>query len=195
MKRVYKQGIGVGLVVLMAAPALALVNRGCVAHRETDYLATIKTDFGDITIRLLTSEAPNTVANFRQLADEKFYDGLSFHQVDREAGVIGAGRPPPGREPQWSIPIEENHLVFERGSVALFHPAGEPDKNTCMFMISLSRRPGMSDLFTIFGKVIEGIDVAERISRVETTGPDGQPPNTPLERVTIHSITVGQAPY
>jgi len=161
MKRVYKQGIGVGVVVLMAALALALVNRGCVAHRETGSLATIKTDYGDITVRLLMSEAPNTAATFARLAREKFYDGLSFSLVNREAGLIAGGQAPPDRQPTWHVPMEDNDVPFERGSVAMFDPRGRSSDFTSTFLIALSSRPGLAGQVTIFGKVVGGMDTVD----------------------------------
>jgi len=194
MKRVYKQGIGVGVVVLMAALALALVNRGCVAHRETGSLATIKTDYGDITVRLLMSDAPNTAATFARLAREKFYDGLSFSLVNREAGLIAGGQAPPDRQPTWHVPMEDNDVPFERGSVAMFDPRGRSSDFTSTFLIALSSRPGLAGQVTIFGKVVGGMDTVERIAEVDVTGPEGRPPFTPLERVTIYGITIAEAP-
>lgn len=198
MNRIYRQGIGVVAALVAAAVALALVNR-LQSHSQAwttdpDYLATVKTDFGDIVIRLLTSKAPNTVHHFRQLAESGFYDGLSFHVVNLSQGIIVGGAAPAGEEPKITAPQEDNDLQFDRGAVAMWHPEGQPDHNTSIFMIALRWHPGMSDFYTIFGRVVSGMDVIDRISRVETTGPDGRPPMTPLDRVTIHTITVAAAP-
>jgi peptidyl-prolyl cis-trans isomerase B (cyclophilin B) len=198
MKRAYRQGAGVTVVVALAAGALWVVNRQPARDESRvaggDYLATITTDFGEITIRLLSSKAPNTVENFRRLVQEKFYDGLSFYEISPDAQLIAAGNPPAGREPDWFMPAEESDLEFERGSVGLFDPEGEHQGGTCRFMIALSRRPGLSQMVTLFGKVVGGMDVVERIAKVETTGPEDKPPFVPLDRVTIHRITVTEAP-
>jgi len=198
MKRVYKQRVGVAVVVLVAGVALALLN----SRKDHDptrvarpgSLATIKTDYGDFTVRLLANEAPNTAATFARLAREKFYDGLSFSLVNREAGLIAGGQAPQDREPTWRVPMEENNVPFERGTVAMFDPTGRSTEFTSTFLIVLSSRPGLAGQVTIFGRVVGGMDALERIAEVDTTGAEGRPPFTPLERVTINSITIAEAP-
>ena len=185
------------MVVAVAVVVLVVVNSlpGCRDRSVSapDYIATIKTNYGDMRIRLLTSQAPNTVDNFVRLARDKFYDGLSFFEVVKPMGVLIGGRPLPGREPKWTIPQEQNNVPFDRGTVAMWHPESEPDGNRCIFMIGLDARPGFEANFTRFGRVVGGMDVLEKIANVETTGEGGNLAYTPLEQVTIRTITVEEA--
>lgn len=196
MNRLYKQAIGVVLVLLAAAGGLALLNSRLGQGRDPrrvsqpDYLATIETDYGNITIHLYTNEAPNTVATFVSLVRQKFYDGLSFTVVNRDDGVIAAGIPPKGHEPKWFVTVEENDLKVTRGAVAMFDPSGNGDRHQTAFLISAIERPHLQGFLTVMGYVVEGMDTVERILQVDTTGPEGKPAYHPLEPVIIKRITV-----
>jgi peptidyl-prolyl cis-trans isomerase B (cyclophilin B) len=191
VKQAHRQGLWVGAVVLVAAGALIMANtlpgfNPVLPQR----LAVIKTDYGEITLRLRADKSPNAVASFEHLVREKFYDGLSFKMVMPEQGLIVGGLAPPERLSKWSIPDETNDLPFQRGSVAFWHPMEEPDANRGAFMIGLDSRPGYTEMVTIFAEVQSGMDVVERISKVPTTGANGNPPYAPFEVVAIRSITL-----
>jgi len=194
MSPVHKQWIVVAAVVALGTAGLILVNRQPTRDQSTvtgdDPVVEIDTMYGPIRIRLLRQKAPETVANFVSLVRKKFYDGLSFTTVNKPGGVIGGGQAPKGKEIKEFVRLEENDLRMDRGTVAMWHPQGQGDNNTSAFMILLAARPGMEDFYTAFGRVESGMDVVDTIANVETTGPDGKPPFTPLDRVTIRKITI-----
>ena len=200
VKRIYKQGAAIGVVLLGAVVVLAVVNTRVGRGRDPsrvlrpDYLATIETDYGNITIRLFTNKAPNTVGVFVDLVRQKFYDGLGFNIVDKERHVIAGGIPPRSHAPDWAVPMEENDLKFDRGMVAMFDPIEGSDMHNTAFLITTSSQPSLKGFVTIFGKVVEGMDVVDRIQQVETSGAEGRPPFHPLEPVVIRRITVREAP-
>jgi peptidyl-prolyl cis-trans isomerase B (cyclophilin B) len=196
MQRAYRQGLSVSVVVVAAAVALWRVNslpgRDESRVARGDYLVVMETDFGNITLRLFTGKAPSTVDSFVRLARDKFYNGLTFHQVDTSRGVIVGGMPPPEQNPDWTIPYEESGLEFERGRLAMFHPEGDMEQIKCAFLIALSDHRGWSQFYTVFGQVVEGMDVVDRIGAVETTGAEGMPPFVPKEPIIIHKVAVSE---
>jgi peptidyl-prolyl cis-trans isomerase B (cyclophilin B) len=111
----------------------------------------------EIKIELFEKDAPNTVANFKKLADQGFYDGLTFHRVI--PGFVAQGGCPRGDGtggPGYTINCEINPNKHERGTVAMAH-AG---RNTggSQFYICYQPQPHLDGEHTVFGKVIEGME-------------------------------------
>ncbi len=133
-----------------------------VKSREGRYTAVLATSRGEIEIELLNQEAPRTVQNFVQLAEKGFYDGLSFHRVVPNFVVqtgcpIGNGWGHPGYE----VRCEYSPLRYERGTVGMAH-AGK-DTGGSQFFITHSRQPHLDGRYTIFGRVIRGMEVVDAI--------------------------------
>ena len=130
-------------------------------------VATIEmADGSKIIIKLLPEKAPNTVANFIYLANKGFYDGTIFHRVI--PGFVIQGGDPTGTGeggPRYSIKGEFNDIPFDRGVVGMAR-SQHPDSAGSQFFITLGRFPHLDGKYSAFGIVIEGMDVAERISRV-----------------------------
>jgi peptidylprolyl isomerase len=127
--------------------------------------ATLVTSKGEIVIELFNREAPRTVQSFVELARKGFYDGLIFHRVVPNFVIqggcpIGNGWGHPGYE----LRCEYNRLRYERGMVGMAH-AGK-DTGGSQFFVTHSRQPHLDGRYTIFGRVVEGMDVVDRI-RVE----------------------------
>jgi len=132
------------------------------------YVATISTTKGDIVVQLDASAAPQTVNNFVFLANEGFYDGLTFHRV--EPGFVIQGGDPTGSGaggPGYTIPAEIQ-LPHIEGAIAM---ARKGDKvNTArassgsQFYITLAPTPFLDGAYTAFGQVIEGMDVVQSIA-------------------------------
>lgn len=121
----------------------------------------IKTVKGDIVIELFES-APSASSNFLFLTREKFYDGLTFHR--REEGFVIQGGDPIGNGtggPGYKFNDEPITLNYERGTVAMAN-AG-PNTNGSQFFIMLADAPSLPKNYTIFGKVISGIEVVDLI--------------------------------
>ncbi len=128
------------------------------------YLAIIKTRKGDITIRLLPDVAPRTVNSFVFLAREGFYDGLTFHSV--RPFLIQGGDPLANGfgDAGYAIPLEKSDTPHDVGAVGLAHPNENPFGSS-QFYIMKARRPDLDYRYTVFGQVIEGMDVVNAIER------------------------------
>ena len=167
------------------------------AHAET---AIIKTSLGSITCELFTKEAPNTVANFVGLAtgtkefkDPKtgamvkrpFYDGLIFHRVI--AGFMIQGGDPLGNGtggPGYQFNNENTLASFSKPGVLAMANAG-PNTNGSQFFITVAPTPSLEGGYNVFGQVISGQDVADKISKVPTN-----PQDKPVTPIVIESITI-----
>lgn len=128
--------------------------------------AIIETDNGKIVIELFDKEAPKTVANFEKLIGEQFYDGLSFHRVIK--GFVAQGGCPNGTGaggPGYTIPCETkgNPHKHERGSLSMAHRG--PNTGGSQFFIVYEPQPHLDGVHTVFGKVIEGLDVVDKIKQ------------------------------
>lgn len=133
---------------------------------ETDrtYRATIETDRGDIELELYPEYAPRTVNNFVFLAEEGFYDGVTFHRVISDFMIqggdpTGTGRGGPGYK--FEDEFRENPLKHEKGVISMAN-AG-PNTNGSQFFITHGPQPHLDGRHTVFGKVVEGQDVVDSI--------------------------------
>lgn len=129
-----------------------------------DYTATIKTDKGDIVIDLLADKAPMTVNNFVFLAREGWYDGVAFHRVlpnfVAQAGdPSGTGYGGPGYT--FSNEVDPS-LRFDKAGVLGMANAG-PDSNGSQFFITYVPAPQLDGSYTVFGQVVQGMDVLEKL--------------------------------
>jgi peptidyl-prolyl cis-trans isomerase B (cyclophilin B) len=125
-------------------------------------VAVIETDRGDIEIELFREDAPATTAAFIRLAQGGFYNGLTFRRVV-PFFVIQVGEPRSGQEggPGYALRCEINMQPFVRGSVGMA-PAGK-DTGGSQFFVTLSPQPHLDGGYTCFGRVISGMQVADRI--------------------------------
>lgn len=128
--------------------------------------AIIHMEKGDITIELFEKEAPGTVANFEKLIKEGFYDGLTFHRVI--LGFVAQGGCPNGNGtggPGYTIKDEliGNPHKHERGALSMAHRG--PNTGGSQFFIVYEPQPHLDGVHTVFGKVIEGMDVVDGIQQ------------------------------
>lgn len=133
---------------------------------EVTYEATIKTDKGTITLELYPEHAPKTVNNFVFLAEEGFYDGLSFHRVIPDFMIqggdpTGTGRGGPGY--QFEDELAGNPLKHERGVISMAN-AG-PNTNGSQFFITHAPQPHLDGRHTVFGRVTDGQEVVDEIEQ------------------------------
>jgi peptidyl-prolyl cis-trans isomerase B (cyclophilin B) len=131
---------------------------------EKTYRATIETNKGTIELELYPQHAPKTVNNFVFLAKEGFYDGVSFHRVIQNFVIqggdpTGTGRGGPGY--QFEDEVKGNPLTHETGVISMAN-AG-PNTNGSQFFITHAPQPHLNGRHTVFGKVIEGMDVVYAI--------------------------------
>jgi peptidyl-prolyl cis-trans isomerase B (cyclophilin B) len=140
-----------------------------VPVRNTGHYAILDTDRGEIVLELYATEAPKTVANFERLAKDGFYNNLTFHRV--EPGFVVQGGDPAGNGtggPGYELPAEisptEKHL---RGTLAMARRGDQvnPDRKSSgsQFYICLAPAPFLDGQYTIFGGVIEGMNVVDQI--------------------------------
>ncbi|MDX1439870.1 MAG: peptidylprolyl isomerase [Rubricoccaceae bacterium] len=130
------------------------------------YRATISTNRGDIVLDLDPSQAPRTVNNFVFLAGEGFYDGVTFHRVITDFMIqggdpTGTGRGGPGYK--FEDEFMGNSLRHERGVISMAN-AG-PNTNGSQFFITHGPQPHLDNRHTVFGKVVEGMDVVDAIQQ------------------------------
>lgn len=153
----------------------------------------LSTSMGDIAIELFEEEAPETVANFLAYVDDGFYDGLIFHRVIPDFMIQG-GAFTPDMRPKSTRPAirneADNGLRNRRGTLAMARTA-DVHSATAQFFVNLAENGfldhGARDYgYAVFGRVVEGMDVVDRIAQVETghAGPHG---DVPLEPVVITS--------
>jgi len=149
-------------------------------------LARMKTSAGVMVLRLHEKQVPNTVANFMHLASKGFYDGLVFHRVIAEFMVQGGCPKGDGKgSPGWLTADEfVDELKHDSSGCVSMANAG-PDTNGSQFFITLAPTPWLDGKHTIFGRVVEGLDVLQKIGALETDDND-----RPLAPVTIEGISL-----
>ena len=139
--------------------------------RNTGHYATIDTDRGVIVVELYPEVAPKTVENFEKLVTQGFYDNLTFHRVVPSFVVQGGdpagnGTGGPGYDVEGEINRAEKHL---RGTLATARTGDEvnPQRRSSgsQFYICLEPQPGLDGQYTIFGAVITGMEVVDKIKR------------------------------
>ncbi|HEV3112986.1 MAG TPA: peptidylprolyl isomerase [Candidatus Binataceae bacterium] len=139
--------------------------------RNTGRYATVETDRGSIVIELYPEVAPKTVENFEKLVTQGFYNNLTFHRV--VPGFVVQGGDPsgngtggPGYDVEGEIKAGEKHL---RGSVATARTGDEvnPKRRSSgsQFYICLEPQPGLDGQYAIFGCVVSGMEVVDKIQR------------------------------
>ena len=148
--------------------------------------AALRTTEGVIVLELFDKDAPETVANFRKLASEGFYDGLTFHRIIKDfmaqAGCPqGSGTGGPGY--QFDDEINDRKLV--RGTLAMAN-AGPNTNGSQFFLVTAGETPWLDGKHTVFGQVTGGEDVLDRLNKVPTAGAD-----RPVTPVYISSVDLG----
>ncbi len=140
------------------------------------YAAVIHTAKGDVRLELFAKDAPQTVNNFVFLARDGFYNGLSFHRVI--PGFVAQGGDPLGDGtggPGYFLPDEQNDLPHEAGVIAMARD-GAGRVSGSQFYITYTPQPRLDDLgFTVFGKVVSGMNVLESLTAREPGQPDAPP--------------------
>lgn len=148
----------------------------------------LKTTKGDIVLELYENEAPIAVANFISLVEKKFYDGVPFHRVLE--GFMAQGGDPTGKGnggPGYRIPGEAdlpNHRLHFRGSLSMGLTAGDKDSGGSQFFLTFTETDHLNGLHTVFGRVIEGLDVLGKLTRRDPEKP-GQPSPDKIIEATV----------
>jgi peptidyl-prolyl cis-trans isomerase B (cyclophilin B) len=164
-------------------------------------MVKLNTNHGTIVLELNADKAPKTVANFLQYAKDGFYDGTIFHRVINGFMIQGGGMQPGMVEKQTRDPIQneaDNGLANARGTIAMARTP-DPHSASAQFFINvadndfLNFRAQTQDGwgYCVFGKVVEGMDVVDKIKGVET-GNKGYHQDVPVEDVVIESVEVDE---
>ena len=143
------------------------------------------TSEGTLELELFDADAPKTVENFTKLARDGFYDGLVFHRVIPDFMIQGGCPRGDGTGgPGYSFEDEFNDHPVARGYLAMANSG--PDTNgSQFFIVTTDEAPWLDGKHTVFGRVMSGQDVADRISLVDRDNRD-----RPLEPVVVESITI-----
>lgn len=164
-------------------------------------MVVLHTNFGDIKLELFADKAPKTVENFLSYVEEGFYDGVIFHRVIKDFMIQGGGMNPDMSEKATKAPVknEANNCVSnETGTIAMAR-TNDPHSATAQFFINVKdndfldfRNESMSGWgYCVFGKVVDGMDVVDKIKAVQT-GNHGMHQDVPLESVVIEKATVSE---
>lgn len=156
------------------------------------YLATIKTDKGDVTVELLAKDAPNTVNNFVFLARAGFYNNLTFHRVIAdESGAVriaqagdptGTGSDGPG----YDLPFEASPGSFTGPVLAMAKPAeASAPNNGSQFFFTLEDEPRFDGKFTVFGRVVSGEEVLASLTPRDPQAEQEPPAGSVIQSIEI----------
>jgi cyclophilin family peptidyl-prolyl cis-trans isomerase len=136
--------------------------------------ATMQTNHGTIELELFDDDAPKTVENFKKLASDGFYDGVIFHRVIEDFMIQGGDPTGTGSGgPGYQFEDEQNDHSVVRGSLAMAN-AGPNTNGSQFFIVTAEACPWLDGKHTVFGRVTAGMDVVDRISKVDT-GPGDRP--------------------
>ncbi|WP_418791939.1 peptidylprolyl isomerase [Phosphitispora sp. TUW77] len=176
--------IGVFIIIIMV---MFLAAAGCAGNREKSSVTSqgsqieqqaafdesvlkgkkvgiIETKYGKIYIELFQDEAPGTVENFKKLAEQGFYNGLTFHRY--EPGFVIQGGDPEGTGaggPGYTIKAEINSHKHLKGAVAMARRANDLDSAGSQFYITLEEKPFLDGQYTVFGQVVGGMDAVMKL--------------------------------
>src|SRR5436309_10259252 len=150
--------------------------------------AHMHTSQGTIALELFDEDAPETVANFRKLAAEQFYDGIIFHRVIRDFMVQGGCPEGTGTGgPGYTFDDEINEHKVARGALAMAN-AGPNTNGSQFFIVTADSAPWLEGKHTVFGQVTAGMDTVDAIEASPTGSQD-----RPLDPPTIESIELDPA--
>ena len=170
--------------------------KSAVKPQPDTQVAVIETaDYGRMVIELYPNIAPKMVERFKKLISEKFYDSTAIHRVDPSLGIIQGGDPltkgnnsavyGTGNSPYPNVAAEFSDIPYERGTLGAAR-TNDVNGANCQWFITLKRQPAFDKKYTVFGRVIDGINNAEIIMRA----PTGQGTSQPSDKVVIKSVTL-----
>ena len=147
--------------------------------------ATLHTSAGPVTVELFDDDAPKTVANFRALAGDGFYDGLIFHRVIRDFMIQGGCPEGTGTGgPGYTFEDEINEHRVARGALAMAN-AGPNTNGSQFFIVTTEAAPWLDGKHTVFGRVADGMDAVSSIEVAETDAGDRPVEPQTIERVEL----------
>lgn len=177
----------------LAAVILLMLGLSSCDKQNNDEVAVLETSYGRIVIEFFSNDAPKHVANFKELAAAGAYDGTKFHRLVKGGGrniAIQGGDPNTisgdpttwgqGNPTQKTVPHEFSQtLKHIRGIVSAARRGNDVDSATSQFFICTSEQPGWDGQYSIFGRVIEGMNVVDTIVRAPVF-PSSERPMDPV---------------
>ena len=162
-------------------------------------MITLHTTLGDITLELDAEKAPTTVENFLSYAKDGFFDGTIFHRVIDNFMIQGGGMTEDMSQKKTKAPIKneaDNGLKNAKGTIAMAR-TNDPHSATAQFFINVNDNEFLNHKspspqgwgYAVFGKVVSGMDVVEKIKSVKT-GRRGYHDDVPVEAITIQNVTI-----
>jgi cyclophilin family peptidyl-prolyl cis-trans isomerase len=164
-----------------------------IRGNEMQIAGIISSNLGDIKLEFYPEHAPKTVENFRELANRGFYDGLIFHRI--VPNFVIQGGDPNTRDlsnrtrwgtggPGWNIKAEFNKNKHSRGTLSMAR-SQDPDSAGSQFFIVLKDSNFLDGQYTVFGRVISGMDIVDKIASLKTDSSDA-----PIDAETAKMIKV-----
>ncbi|MEC9345842.1 MAG: peptidylprolyl isomerase [Pseudomonadota bacterium] len=155
-----------------------MTTANAASARDLENTLYIDLEFGRVVIELMPQVAPNHVARIKELAREGYYDGIVFHRVvpdfvAQTGDPTGTGRGGSGK----NIKAEFSNVPFERGTVGMAR-AANPNSADSQFFICFRAAPFLNGQYTVFGKVVEGMDHVDSIA-------PGEPPRYPDKMLKV----------
>jgi len=187
------------LLTLIAALSLASISCDNVDTGDPDEVAVVETNYGRFVIEFLPKDAPRHVANFKQLVREGFFDGTKIHRLVKEKNgkpvAIQGGDPNTiagdpatwgqGQPGQKTIKAEfSNALKHVRGIVSAARRGNDENSHTSQFFVCVTTEPRWDNQYSIFGRIIDGMNVVDSISRA----PIYKDTDRPLDPVVVNRI-------
>jgi cyclophilin family peptidyl-prolyl cis-trans isomerase len=146
---------------------------------------TMTTNHGDIVLELFDEDAPETVANFRRLAEKGFYDGLIFHRVIPDFMIQGGCPEGTGTGgPGYTFKDEINDHKVVKGALAMAN-AGPNTNGSQFFIVTTESAPWLDGKHTVFGEVTDGMDVVDKIGTLPTDARDRPRQEARIERLAV----------
>src|SRR6266851_6188017 len=183
-------------LIFLAAASAVLAGCGAETAADKNPIVVMETSQGTVKIELFSDKSPITVKNFLGYVDDKFYDGTIYHRVMADFMIQGGGFEPGMKEKRTKEAIKNessNGLSNERGTVAMARTRA-PNSATAQFYINVKNNPKLDKAnapddvgYCVFGRVIDGMDVVDKIKGVKTET-KGDFENVPSEDVVIKSI-------
>ena len=174
------------------AKAKAKPEATTTAAKGNEDVAILKTSLGTIVFRFYEKDAPKHVANFKKLASSGFYDGTTFHRVI--PGFMIQGGDPNSKDADRTndglggsgsnVPAEFNANKHLRGTVSMAR-AQDPNSASSQFFICVKPTPFLDGQYSVFGQVIEGMDVVDKIVNVPRDARDN-----PIDKVVMEKVTI-----
>ena len=193
-----KLSIVLAFVLLASTVVAAEEKKETSPMSNSNEVAVIKTNEGEMVVEFWTDAAPNTIENFKKLARQGFYDGTIFHRIVK-GFMIQGGDPnskDPAKEdrygeggPGYKIKAEFNDRSHERGVISMAR-SSDPDSAGSQFFICLASVPRLDHQYTTFGRLIKGDDVLGRIGDTTVTRSSSGENSKPIKRVVIESIKI-----